>query len=123
FCRCFEMHTRLCCLSSAIALSTSRRAPLPAFYPYTPLFRSVVAGDRPCGVLARLPRDAGGGTGAREPAGDVDRARRPALVVDPRDRKSTRLNSSHVKISYAGFCLKKKNLVPTPRREWPERQI
>src|SRR5690606_41658253 len=28
---------------------------------------------------------------------------------DPRDRKSTRLNSSHVKISYAVFCLKKKN--------------
>src|SRR6266511_4578561 len=30
------------------------------------------------------------------------------LTVDPRDRKSTRLNSSHVKISYAVFCLKKK---------------
>src|SRR5690606_42091089 len=29
--------------------------------------------------------------------------------LDPRDRKSTRLNSSHVKISYAVFCLKKKN--------------
>src|SRR5690606_7921631 len=34
--------------------------------------------------------------------------RRP-LLVDGRDRKSTRLNSSHVKISYAVFCLKKKN--------------
>src|SRR5690606_40649176 len=32
----------------------------------------------------------------------------PALVADGRDRKSTRLNSSHVKISYAVFCLKKK---------------
>src|SRR5690606_10443522 len=46
---------------------------------------------------AALPRHA-------LPAGDL--ALRPAL---PRDRKSTRLNSSHVKISYAVFCLKKKN--------------
>src|SRR5690606_40290941 len=34
----------------------------------------------------------------------------PALVRDLVDRKSTRLNSSHVKISYAVFCLKKKNI-------------
>src|SRR5437868_15423098 len=41
-------------------------------------------------------------------AGDhVARAHRPA----PLDRKSTRLNSSHVSISYAVFCLKKKNLL------------
>src|SRR3712207_7117082 len=33
---------------------------------------------------------------------------RLALVVPPRDRKSTRLNSSHANISYAVFCLKKK---------------
>src|SRR5690606_40970167 len=34
------------------------------------------------------------------------------ILVDPEDRKSTRLNSSHVKISYAVFCLKKKtNLI------------
>src|SRR5690606_42015799 len=33
---------------------------------------------------------------------------RPARRAHPRDRKSTRLNSSHVKISYAVFCLKKK---------------
>src|SRR5690606_40718251 len=35
-------------------------------------------------------------------------APRPARGLVPRDRKSTRLNSSHVKISYAVFCLKKK---------------
>src|SRR5690606_41798344 len=35
-----------------------------------------------------------------------------ALRPDDSDRKSTRLNSSHVKISYAVFCLKKKNNVP-----------
>src|SRR5690606_40376272 len=33
------------------------------------------------------------------------------LIVGSEDRKSTRLNSSHVKISYAVFCLKKKNIV------------
>src|SRR5690606_41490036 len=35
--------------------------------------------------------------------------RRSTLCYGPKDRKSTRLNSSHVKISYAVFCLKKKN--------------
>src|SRR5690606_21228303 len=38
---------------------------------------------------------------------------RPGLSMrDRRDRKSTRLNSSHVKISYAVFCLKKKRIAP-----------
>src|SRR5690606_40459829 len=36
-------------------------------------------------------------------------------LIDPEDRKSTRLNSSHVKISYAVFCLKKKKNNNTPR--------
>src|SRR2546430_158800 len=38
----------------------------------------------------------------------------PARVRPPRDRKSTRLNSSHSQISYAVFCLKKKNKPPAP---------
>src|SRR2546426_6950977 len=37
---------------------------------------------------------------------------RPCLVLDLRDRKSTRLNSSHLVISYAVFCLKKKTACP-----------
>src|SRR5438034_3728645 len=38
----------------------------------------------------------------------------------PQDRKSTRLNSSHTVISYAVFCLKKKNKITTPSpAEWP----
>src|SRR5690606_41609873 len=37
----------------------------------------------------------------------------PLLCTTRRDRKSTRLNSSHVKISYAGFCLKKKKQAST----------
>src|SRR5690606_42016861 len=40
--------------------------------------------------------------------GDVSRRRGVLQGQDDRDRKSTRLNSSHVKISYAVFCLKKK---------------
>src|SRR5437773_8228415 len=38
----------------------------------------------------------------------VRRQRRPPLEIDATDRKSTRLNSSHITISYAVFCLKKK---------------
>src|SRR5690606_39752083 len=67
-----------------------RRPPRSALFPYTTLFRSHVA--------ARLA----GGLGAQELAVAVQL--RPVVL----DRKSTRLNSSHVKISYAVFCLKKK---------------
>src|SRR5690606_41826797 len=37
----------------------------------------------------------------------AEHRRGPEALIDPEDRKSTRLNSSHVKISYAVFCLKK----------------
>src|SRR5207302_10974133 len=64
----------------------------------------------------RLPAARRPDQGGLDGAADVGPgARRPALldrVVEQRedeDRKSTRLNSSHVKISYAVFCLKKKN--------------
>src|SRR3989442_7131683 len=53
---------------------------------------------RPC-TSRRLPRPLADHRGSR-----ADDRRRPRL-----DRKSTRLNSSHVRISYAVFCLKKKN--------------
>src|SRR5688572_31645320 len=43
---------------------------------------------------------------------DYDQVRDLALEHRPRDRKSTRLNSSHSQISYAVFCLKKKNEMP-----------
>src|SRR5207249_11030874 len=43
-------------------------------------------------------------------------AARKLREVDIPDRKSTRLNSSHVSISYAVFCLKKKNRTATPSR-------
>src|SRR3989454_1219063 len=77
-----------------------RRPPRSTLFPYTTLFRS--AGRR-----RRLRR---GARGAQPVAGDQPR---PVVhFVPPRhdlpDRKSTRLNSSHLVISYAVFCLKKK---------------
>src|SRR5579883_3540226 len=66
----------------------------------------------PAGTACQAPTTGRGGAGERTrtstPWGDRDL--NPArLPVPPRpDRKSTRLNSSHVKISYAVFCLKKK---------------
>src|SRR5690606_41242181 len=50
-----------------------------------------------------------GGTSGVTPVRRKARSMRSAASAFSRDRKSTRLNSSHVKISYAVFCLKKKN--------------
>src|SRR5256886_13200616 len=72
-----------------------RRPPRSTLFPYTTLFRSPHGGDgkkdRPAGLSGR-----------------VENPGRPRVPVDLRDRKSTRLNSSHSQISYAVFCLKKK---------------
>src|SRR2546426_7523306 len=76
-----------------------RRPPRSTLFPYTTLFRSHLA-DR-----GRLPRR----SELRVPGVRVVVAH--ALGQRPlADRKSTRLNSSHLVISYAVFCLKKKNL-------------
>src|SRR5207249_12183424 len=69
-----------------------RPPPRSTLFPYTTLFRSHFSGaedDRRQRILGELHRQAG-------------------LFAQPLDRKSTRLNSSHVSISYAVFCLKKK---------------
>src|SRR2546430_4550450 len=71
-----------------------RRPPRSTLFPYTTLFRSTLRGLPPQGRSAREPAAVHGGAAARARAGD---------------RKSTRLNSSHSQISYAVFCLKKKN--------------
>src|SRR5690349_24699142 len=79
-----------------------RRPPRSTLFPYTTLFRSLEqVHHRRLGVLAPDQRGRRGWQAGRR--GGI---RRPAC--HPRDRKSTRLNSSHVEISYAVFCLKKK---------------
>src|SRR5256885_3496088 len=78
-----------------------RRPPRSTLFPYTTLFRSRVAVAAGPGVVVEPPAD-------RHGAGAV----RPGQVLHGNclvgDRKSTRLNSSHLVISYAVFCLKKK---------------
>src|SRR3712207_7429072 len=95
-----------------------RRPPRSTLFPYTTLFRSP-------GDAARFQAVAGHGIRAEvdghavlvgnrklmdESRVDVFRVedRAAALAEDGKDRKSTRLNSSHANISYAVFCLKKK---------------
>src|SRR5215831_10204440 len=73
-----------------------RRPPRSTLFPYTTLFRSASATERPfaCGADGH--------------------AGRPRLA----DRKSTRLNSSHLGISYAVFCLKKKKPTVPRTHAW-----
>src|SRR5256885_7810971 len=80
-----------------------RRPPRSTLFPYTTLFRSADPWRDRAGARPRAD-------GGVHPRPD----REPARLSDPhgrrraRDRKSTRLNSSHLVISYAVFCLKKK---------------
>src|SRR5690349_22153059 len=79
-----------------------RRPPRSTLFPYTTLFRSGVAGCTQ--LVARRGLHAPRRRGVR-----ARRAKRRSGEAEKRrDRKSTRLNSSHVEISYAVFCLKKK---------------
>src|SRR2546430_17274727 len=72
-----------------------RRPPRSTLFPYTTLFRSIQRPGEAAPLQERFKSTATGG-------GD-------------RDRKSTRLNSSHSQISYAVFCLKKKKRLRTTR--------
>src|SRR5690348_17450228 len=90
-----------------------RRPPRSTLFPYTTLFRShrerVGIFRRVQGRLAAIGGNMDFGSG--RVLGDRDRDRLRVLAAagnDTRDRKSTRLNSSHPSISYAVFCLKKK---------------
>src|SRR2546427_9442334 len=98
-----------------------RRPPRSTLFPYTTLFRSRVE-------WARLERDPDRRQTLRHLVLQCDRVAAPRVQAEPenarrtafreesraaecdakRDRKSTRLNSSHSQISYAVFCLKKK---------------
>src|SRR5690606_40379215 len=91
-----------------------RRPPRSTLFPYTTLFRSGVGGARHHEVAQAACHPVGAGVGSRRTrtARAAHRARwrrlRHRRVYPGEDRKSTRLNSSHVKNSYAVFCLKKK---------------
>src|SRR5690606_41440683 len=102
-----DLHTCLCVVSLRPPL-------LCTLFPYTTLFRSGCV--CPCNRAApRPPRGAisvrawfGATAGPPVPAPTHAESGRAPLGRRGRDRKSTRLNSSHVKSSYAVFCLKKK---------------
>src|SRR5690606_41681974 len=94
-----------------------RRPPLSTLFPYTTLFRSLAIFA--IGLLAALATIGAPAAADSDGAGSLlERETFDLLVVAGAiaaavDRKSTRLNSSHVKISYAVFCLKKKKKIKT----------
>src|SRR5256885_4936969 len=90
-----------------------RRPPRSTLFPYTTLFRSGM--HIPLEQVANFNVGGGAMNISRENGKRV-----VAIGVFIQDRKSTRLNSSHLVISYAVFCLKKKNILQ-PCREEPMR--
>src|SRR5690606_39771574 len=104
-------------MSQPICRSERPLRPRPPPFPYTTLFRSLRDGERrqvwaalqtaaPLHVPHRRNHLRGDD---RRNLGRLFVASHVGAEPDRTDRKSTRLNSSHVKISYAVFCLKKKN--------------
>src|SRR5258707_4275897 len=97
-------HVLLIILYSLFFFLMIRRPPRSTLFPYTTLFRSAAKpmNKRPCwpsaaaGLRSALSRN------------------EPNTLPTARDRKSTRLNSSHANISYAVFCLKKKKTMLLP---------
>src|SRR3712207_6890642 len=97
-----------------------RRPPRSTLFPYTTLFRSILAHGVEAGEVElahrALRRQVAVGRGLPHPPERLVEPPRHALapvvheaeIVLGLDRKSTRLNSSHANISYAVFCLKKK---------------
>src|SRR5256885_8467367 len=93
-----------------------RRPPRSTLFPYTTLFRSWQRTDwlqPPIPPLPFFPSTATAASVLRDPETrhlqQTNRHRYPWPCRPRTDRKSTRLNSSHLVISYAVFCLKKKN--------------
>src|SRR2546430_4033439 len=91
-----------------------RRPPRSTLFPYTTLFRSLTLPEPSKLVVACHCLDCQRRTGAPFGVGAFYPVEAVAISGTPKqftreDRKSTRLNSSHSQISYAVFCLKKKN--------------
>src|SRR5437899_9927081 len=86
------------------------RPPISTLFPYTTLFRSLPGKDKDWQVrhVLAAPWDNSGYYFLRRLRSLLGKVARLC-----RDRKSTRLNSSHLGISYAVFCLKKKKIIQT----------
>src|SRR2546426_12599098 len=94
----FRLVSRGCCCLVFFFFLMIRRPPRSTLFPYTTLFRSRELFETGAQIAERVRRAAG--VFIVNDRADV------ALALE--DRKSTRLNSSHLVISYAVFCLKKK---------------
>src|SRR5256885_7392225 len=100
-----------------------RRPPRSTLFPYTTLFRSAVEHEDSTSVRnhskqslpSSFPRNAFSNESMRKVHADAVRGglRARRASAESEDRKSTRLNSSHLVISYAVFCLKKKKKTHT----------
>src|SRR5256885_9865164 len=99
-----------------------RRPPRSTLFPYTTLFRSLVLLDLAIGGLGLGPQSLGSLPDRPQEALRIAlgvehvQAHFQRDAVGGVDRKSTRLNSSHLVISYAVFCLKKKKIHKHKRR-------
>src|SRR3712207_8176599 len=107
------LYFKFCCMLYVLFFFLMiRRPPRSTLFPYTTLFRSRYedcASDLRAVILCLFSPF------LREPA--VLPNQTPSSLLLPEDRKSTRLNSSHANISYAVFCLKKKNTIQTPTND------
>src|SRR5207249_9545002 len=107
-------YSSLPCTLSCFFFFRLPRPPTSTLFPYTTLFRSVVLPDVDPGASRAV--DPHAGAAGLDHADDVEAPDRELPldaeaqldIIGMTDRKSTRLNSSHVSISYAVFCLKKK---------------
>src|SRR5699024_12838342 len=89
-------------LLPCLSFSLTRRPPTSTLFPYTTLFRSPVLPEVGSTIVP---------PGFKAPVRSASSTIAKAIRSFALDRKSTRLNSSHVSISYAVFCLKKKKKI------------
>src|SRR3712207_8432738 len=97
-----------------------RRPPRSTLFPYTTLFRSRSFAETErelrgqVSSLHQIQMDLLRENDRMKAAGDLEPLQSQLETLRQEDRKSTRLNSSHANISYAVFCLKKKNKTTHP---------
>src|SRR5437773_8222335 len=85
-----------------------RHPPISTLFPYTTLFRSILLAAAGCNYFMGVPMGDDPMLSYQSNSFHDAPSLRQILRLRPLDRKSTRLNSSHITISYAVFCLKKK---------------